>query len=448
MQKPRIFIGSSSELLDQNLPNRIKNHINSATGNKYDIVIWNECFDLNDITINKIIIEAEKADFAIFIWGAEDKIEKKGKKGFTSRDNVILETGIFIGKLTRENVFMLFKNFDLNHLPSDLKGVTVGTFKEEDINDYSGQDAITKFLNNILIKLKNVELKSLEVGKKNIASIRTLEKNLRKHINSNEAHKLKFLGWRLEKEFDGYFNKIDSGQLRLTAYPRFAYLQYVLGNILGNLEEGDEYKTLSNSRIWSEGRFLEPEFFIEKNIIAANNGAKVDRIVIINKNIIEAEILENVKDKTSLKELYNLVGKFSINMKNLSDTGKENFKTRFYLSKDYERESRENFGSIKIGNNFMTVIPDLDSDRNPPFFTIKFQNESLNKDYLAKFERKSKDTKNIKTLEQMKELLFSLELKKLDCWNFSDTDDVKKNDIISKLRANLFGKSPKPKKTS
>ena len=62
-------------------------------------------------------------DFAIAIWTADDEGKKKKDSDLQdrARQNVIFETGFFIGKLGRQNVIVLFE--DGVEIPSDYSGV-------------------------------------------------------------------------------------------------------------------------------------------------------------------------------------------------------------------------------------------------------------------------------------------------------------------------------------
>ncbi|MEM9304235.1 MAG: TIR domain-containing protein, partial [Pseudomonadota bacterium] len=48
-----------------------------------------------------------------------------------ARDNVIFESGLFIGSLGRLRAFVLKPADDTMRIPSDLAGVTVATFEHE-----------------------------------------------------------------------------------------------------------------------------------------------------------------------------------------------------------------------------------------------------------------------------------------------------------------------------
>jgi predicted nucleotide-binding protein len=74
-------------------------------------------------------------DFAVALWTADDIGNKKINDGLNkrARQNVVFETGFFIGKIGRENVIILYE--DGVEFPSDYSGVIfiplIGNWKDE-----------------------------------------------------------------------------------------------------------------------------------------------------------------------------------------------------------------------------------------------------------------------------------------------------------------------------
>jgi hypothetical protein len=69
-------------------------------------------------------------DFASFIFSAEDTVILRGKRYLCARDNVVLELGLFAGRLGRQRTFMVVQRTkERLHLPSDLLGITPATFE-------------------------------------------------------------------------------------------------------------------------------------------------------------------------------------------------------------------------------------------------------------------------------------------------------------------------------
>ena len=75
--------------------------------------IWDALIDLS-----------KNVDAAVFIFGEDDKIWFRGEGTMTVRDNVLLEYGLFSGKLSKVNTIFLCEGRP--KLASDLEGITWG----------------------------------------------------------------------------------------------------------------------------------------------------------------------------------------------------------------------------------------------------------------------------------------------------------------------------------
>lgn len=74
--------------------------------------------------------EAEKADFAIFVAGYDEKRAGASKPPYLLNQNVVLEMGLFAGRIGLERVYLLVpQDFKTKlKLPSDLDGLTLLTY--------------------------------------------------------------------------------------------------------------------------------------------------------------------------------------------------------------------------------------------------------------------------------------------------------------------------------
>lgn len=136
----KIFIGSSKESKD--IADDIKLILES-----YGVTakIW---YDVDIFVGSKSTLEnlnraAIDADAALFIWADDDIELSRRELYFTARDNVILETGLFMGRLGTKSVGICKKE-DVK-LPSDLLGFT--TIPVDDINRM--KERIGEWLRNI-----------------------------------------------------------------------------------------------------------------------------------------------------------------------------------------------------------------------------------------------------------------------------------------------------------
>jgi len=119
--KPRVFIGSSSEGLDT------AKHLQVALEEDHFCVatVWNQnVFEPSSYTMESLVTQAEDSDFAVLVATADDTVASRGGSRSTARDNVILELGLFIGAIGRTRTYIVRKEGEDLHLPSDLVGLT------------------------------------------------------------------------------------------------------------------------------------------------------------------------------------------------------------------------------------------------------------------------------------------------------------------------------------
>lgn len=155
--KPKIFIGSSVEGLSVAYAIQ-QNLIHNA-----EVTVWDQgVFELSSTTIESLEEVLDKSDYGIFIFSPDDIAQIRKDEFSVVRDNVILEYGLFVGKLGRERVFFVKPmNQDL-HLPTDLLGITPGNY-ESNRDDNSLQAGTGAFCNQVRQKISKLgKLKETE----------------------------------------------------------------------------------------------------------------------------------------------------------------------------------------------------------------------------------------------------------------------------------------------
>src|SRR5665648_160558 len=127
MIKPKIFIGSSVEGL--NIAYAIQENLDHSS----IVTIWDQgIFQLTSTALDDLIVALKNTEFGIFIFSPDDISKIRDEKFKTTRDNVIFELGLFIGYLGKNRVsYVIPRNVKDFHLPSDLTGITPGTFNNE-----------------------------------------------------------------------------------------------------------------------------------------------------------------------------------------------------------------------------------------------------------------------------------------------------------------------------
>ena len=91
----------------------------------YKPLVWDEgLFKQNESTFDGLLRISKDVDFAVFIWGASDLTTTKGRSIPSPRDNVVWETGLFLGALGKDRVFMVVDKAVSVKIPTDYSGIT------------------------------------------------------------------------------------------------------------------------------------------------------------------------------------------------------------------------------------------------------------------------------------------------------------------------------------
>jgi predicted nucleotide-binding protein len=119
---PTVFVGSSVESLP------IVDAIVVNLEHTCEVVPWTTLFEPGEYTLEALESKLDGFDFAILVLGADDIVASRGVSSNVPRDCVLLELGLFMGKLGhRRTMIVKDRSIDLK-LPSDLDGLTCATF--------------------------------------------------------------------------------------------------------------------------------------------------------------------------------------------------------------------------------------------------------------------------------------------------------------------------------
>ncbi len=120
----RVFIGSSSE------GKEVARALQYELLPDCEVVLWDQgVFEPGQYTLDALIEEAHRCDFAVLVATPDDTRESRGQTGVVPRDNVILEFGLFAGVLGRERTYVLAAGGV--SLPTDTLGLTRLAFHEQ-----------------------------------------------------------------------------------------------------------------------------------------------------------------------------------------------------------------------------------------------------------------------------------------------------------------------------
>lgn len=124
MQKPSLFIGSSTE----GLP--FAEAVARSLCDVADTVLWNDgnIFTLGRTFIESLLLALSRFDFAALVLTPDDPLLVRNDQTLGPRDNIVFELGLFMGGLGRERTFIVRPETGSLKIPSDLAGISAASF--------------------------------------------------------------------------------------------------------------------------------------------------------------------------------------------------------------------------------------------------------------------------------------------------------------------------------
>ncbi len=125
----KVFIGSSKESFAY--AEEIQRNIEISNIPEIEAACWSVVFQLGTYTLEALLKALRTSSFGIFVLTPDDYIEIRDRAYRIPRDNVILEMGMFIAGVGRENTFFVYPrdtDYYSLRLPTDLDGVTGASF--------------------------------------------------------------------------------------------------------------------------------------------------------------------------------------------------------------------------------------------------------------------------------------------------------------------------------
>lgn len=118
--RPVLFIGSSKESLP--IVEGFEKVLKPET---IEVIAWtaDDVFLPSRYAMESLLQAVNRSDFALFVFGPDDKTESRSVLQDAVRDNVVFEMGLFIGRIGRERVFMTQQRGLKLKVPSDLFGM-------------------------------------------------------------------------------------------------------------------------------------------------------------------------------------------------------------------------------------------------------------------------------------------------------------------------------------
>lgn len=123
MNKPSVFIGSSSEGLE------FARAIRTQLEPDAEVTLWNEgLFQVGTTFIDTLVSSLARFDFAVLVMTADDMVMSRNTESFSPRDNVLFELGLFMGHLGRSRTFVVHESNSRLKIPSDLSGIVLARY--------------------------------------------------------------------------------------------------------------------------------------------------------------------------------------------------------------------------------------------------------------------------------------------------------------------------------
>jgi predicted nucleotide-binding protein len=123
MDKPTLFIGSSSEGLD------IAEAVQISLDRECEVTLWTQgIFLLGLSNLENLTRTLGDYDFAVLVLTPDDVLNSRGSQQSVCRDNVIFELGLFMGAIGRDRAFALFDRTADLRIPSDLAGISLAGY--------------------------------------------------------------------------------------------------------------------------------------------------------------------------------------------------------------------------------------------------------------------------------------------------------------------------------
>jgi hypothetical protein len=125
MPKPRVFIASSGE------GRAVAESVQLLLEHDAECTVWNQgFFDLSENTLDDLINSLDDWDFGVFVFSADDILKLREQTYSAPRDNVVLEFGLFAGRLGKSRAVIVHpRNWDPRlRIPTDVLGITTAMY--------------------------------------------------------------------------------------------------------------------------------------------------------------------------------------------------------------------------------------------------------------------------------------------------------------------------------
>jgi predicted nucleotide-binding protein len=233
--RARVFIGSSSS------GKEVARAIQVQLSDVADAEVWDEgVFGLSMGTLESLVQALDTFDFAVLVLTPADLLVSAGEQKNAPRDNVLLELGLFMGRLGRSRTFAVCQRDSNLKLPSDLAGVSLAPFLAQ--ND---SERLVAALGPACFKIRN----AIRSEQKR-AAVQQLAANL--HDQQSQLNKQ-------QQQIEQQQNVINE----LVVFSMGFYIFRHLKEIYHRQRDGTEYLYRKNGNFERELRYLRDGGYIE-----------------------------------------------------------------------------------------------------------------------------------------------------------------------------------------
>ncbi len=206
-----------------------------------DAEVWDEgVFGLSMGTLESLVQALDTFDFAVLVLTPADLLVSAGEQKNAPRDNVLLELGLFMGRLGRSRTFAVCQRDSNLKLPSDLAGVSLAPFLAQ--ND---SERLVAALGPACFKIRN----AIRSEQKR-AAVQQLAANL--HDQQSQLNKQ-------QQQIEQQQNVINE----LVVFSMGFYIFRHLKEIYHRQRDGTEYLYRKNGNFERELRYLRDGGYIE-----------------------------------------------------------------------------------------------------------------------------------------------------------------------------------------
>lgn len=124
--KTELFIGSSGEAVD------IAGEVEAQLTHTFKVTRWTAgVFKPGERPLESLERQAGRTVFGVFIFAPDDFTRSRGRQMPSTRDNVLFELGLFMGRLGSDGCFVLVPKRGKVKIPSDLEGFSPLKYDDE-----------------------------------------------------------------------------------------------------------------------------------------------------------------------------------------------------------------------------------------------------------------------------------------------------------------------------